>query len=149
MHLTHLSLSFFISATALAQSSYSYLPNPALTPGLAATTNVDEVCAKDYPKKARKVSEQTKSGVYYRYGVDQKECVDGCKIDHLIPLAIGGSNQVRNLWPHEYGAQWSVYKKTRLEVRLRREVCAGQLDIIEAQECIATDWTKCYQKFFY
>lgn len=136
-------------ATTLAQATkYPYLPNPMLTPGVAATTDINIICEKSYPQRARKVSAATKNKVYRTYGVDKEQCVKGCKIDHLIPLAIGGSNDIKNLWPHEYGAEWNVFAKTRLEVRLRKEVCTGKLPIVEAQSCIRSDWTKCYLRFF-
>lgn len=137
----------FVGGPALA-STYPYLPDPAKTPGVAASTDKELVCQKEYPSRSRNVSNSTKKKVYESYGVDKKLCTKGCKIDHLIPIAIGGSNEVGNLWPHEYGAEWNVFAKTRLEIRLRKEVCNGQIPITEAQACIANDWTECFKKFY-
>lgn len=137
-----------ISVPVLACSKYSYLPDMALTPGVVATTDTALVCEKDYPARARYVTPSTKNKVYAAYSVNKERCVKGCKIDHLIPLAIGGSNDKENLWPHEYGAEWNVFAKTRLEVRLRKEVCAGKMPIVEAQACIRNDWTKCFMRFY-
>lgn len=134
--------------STLVASAYSDLPNPKLTPGAVASTSVGEVCTKDYPALHRKVSSQTKDGVYSRYGIDKDQCSKGCKIDHLVPLSIGGSNKVSNLWPHEYGSSWSVYEKTKLEVRLRKAVCNEGMPIQEAQQCIASNWHTCYGKFY-
>lgn len=135
--------------TPLAQATkYPYLPSTELTPGAVATTDVSVICEKGYPQRARKVSMATKNKVYRVHGVDKEQCTKGCKIDHLIPLAIGGSNDIKNLWPHEYGAEWNVFAKTRLEVKLRKEVCTGKLPIVEAQNCIRADWTRCYLRFF-
>ena len=137
-----------LSVPAFAGSTYPYLPPAALTPGDVASTSPALVCEKDYPARARNVTESTKKKVYALHGVDKTKCLKGCKIDHLIPLAIGGSNDIKNLWPHEYGADWTVFEKTRLEVRLRKEVCGGKMPIMEAQQCVAQDWTKCFLRFY-
>jgi hypothetical protein len=129
-------------------STYYHLPNALLTPGKVASTNVEEVCNPAYPTAARNVSQYRKNKVYKRYGVTKANCTNGCKIDHLIPIAIGGANDIENLWPHEYGADWTVNEKTRLEVRLRKAVCKEKMPIIWAQQCIASDWTVCYSGFF-
>jgi hypothetical protein len=141
-------LALLILASPAFGSTYPYLPNPTLTPGVVASTNTAEVCQKDYPARSRHVSPSTKNKVYRAYGVDKNQCLKGCKIDHLIPIAIGGANDPKNLWPHEYGADWNVFAKTRLEIRLRKEVCAGRLPITEAQTCIQKDWTECYSHFY-
>lgn len=134
------------SISAFAQPYY--LPNAELTPGRVDTTDRALICQATYSKDNRRVSGGTKDRVYDRYGVKKSNCRMDCKIDHLIPIAIGGSNDIRNLWPHEYGAEWSVYEKTRLEVRLRKAVCKQNMDVADAQNCIRNDWTKCYVKFY-
>lgn len=121
-----------------------YLPNPELTPGRAASADVNEVCVKDYTMMARHVTNGTKNKVYTLYGVSK----DGKKIDHLVPLSIGGANTIDNLWPHAYQAEYSVFEKTRLEVKLRKVVCNEHYPILEAQECIRTNWVECFNKFF-
>ncbi len=137
-----------LMATSANASEYYYLPNSTLTPGDVASVNKEEVCNPAYPAKARDVSNSKKNAVYKRYGVTKDKCTKGCKIDHLIPLAIGGSNDLKNLWPHEYGADWTVYEKTRLEVRLRKAVCKENMPIEKAQQCIASNWTTCYEGFY-
>lgn len=128
--------------------AYNFLPNPELTPGKIASVNLDEICAKNYALNSRNVSSATKMKVYKLYNIDLTSCRGGCKIDHLIPLSIGGSNDISNLWPHEYGAEWKVFQKTRLEVRLRKAICHEQMPIDEAQQCIASNWTQCYNHFY-
>jgi hypothetical protein len=141
-------IAFTILYIATSSMAYDFLPNAKLTPGKSASINIPEVCTKDYPLKSRNVTQSTKKKVYERYSVNVDKCRDGCKIDHLIPLSIGGSNDITNLWPHEYGAEWTVYEKTRLEVKLRTEVCSLRLPIQTAQQCIATNWTQCYNQFY-
>ena len=135
---------FLVSSLAGAQ----FMPNQTLTPGAVASISPARVCVAGYAEASRNVSRATLKKVYEKYGIVKANCKNGCKVDHLVPLAIGGSNKITNLWPHEYGSEWTPYEKTRLEVRLRKEVCSGAMPILAAQDCIRTDWTKCYQHFY-
>lgn len=141
-------LSLALALPASAGGIYPFLPSKDLTPGDVASTNTKLVCESGYTSRARDVSRSTKNRIYKLHSVDKKKCIGDCKIDHLIPLAIGGSNADKNLWPHEYGAEWTVFMKTRLEVRLRKEVCQNGMPIQEAQQCIRDDWTKCFARFY-
>ena len=44
-------------------------------------------------------------------------------------------------------AEMECRAKDRLERRLCEMVCSGQLDLATAQQAIATDWIKAYEKF--
>ena len=141
-------LSLIMALPASAAGIYPFIPDKTLTPGDVASTNKKLVCEAGYPERARNVPRSQRNRIYRLHGVDKAKCVGDCKIDHLIPLAIGGSNSDKNLWPHEYGAEWTVFMKTRLEVRLRKEVCQNNMPIREAQQCIRDDWTACFTRFF-
>jgi hypothetical protein len=72
------------------------------------------------------------------------------EIDHLVPLCLGGPDDFSNLWPQPrqtIASKWNAEAKDRLERRLCEMVCSGQLDLATAQQAIATDWIKAYEKF--
>ena len=125
-------------------------PDPTLTPGATRTATVDLIC---HTKTAavRDVSEKTKRQVYERYGLTAPRTgycsgSEGCEVDHLISLGLGGSNAVENLWPQPYQGNYNARMKDKLENRLRKMVCSGELNLETAQSIISKDWIGAYKK---
>jgi hypothetical protein len=59
--------------------------------------------------------------------------------EHLVPLEIGGSNDVRNLWPQTLAASRA---KDRVEDELHEAVCYRHtVTLASAQAAIARNWT--------
>jgi hypothetical protein len=70
------------------------------------------------------------------------------EIDHLISLELGGSNDIKNLWPESCRTEpWNARAKDKLENRLHELVCTGQILVEDAQRAIAQDWIAAYQHF--
>jgi hypothetical protein len=147
---------FVVASTAVAGNARAGegLPDPALTPGEADPTMTPAViCAPDFTTRIyRKVDAATRRKVYAAYGMapDKPPCDSGqgCEVDHLIPLELGGANTAVNLWPQPYSGPWNAHMKDRLENRLHRLVCEGALDLQEAQDEIAADWITSYRRHF-
>ena len=100
-----------------------------------------------YTKKVRKVLAEMKREVYEEYGVTLHGPGD-YEVDHLIPLELGGSNSMKNLWPESHRTSpWNAQVKDRLEGKLHELVCSGQLDLKTAQQAIASNWIEAY-KFY-
>ncbi|VVM06166.1 HNH endonuclease signature motif containing protein [Methylacidimicrobium tartarophylax] len=131
--------------SALAQPPI--LPDPKLTPGDTFPVGRADVCVPGYSKKVRNVPIALKREALRRYGVPLGDRRD-YEIDHLIPLALGGSNSIRNLWPQSRKTSpWNAGKKDFLEDRLHKLVCSGKVDLAEAQKAISTNWIDAYRKY--
>jgi hypothetical protein len=71
------------------------------------------------------------------------------EVDYLITPALGGGDDLRNLWPHSYSATiWNAAIRDARESHLRELVCGGNLDLAEAQREIAANWIVAYKKYF-
>lgn len=111
------------------------------------------ICTSGYSKCIRNVSTATKNKVYEAYGDpdgNHKGFCDvqqGCEVDHLISIEIGGSNDEKNLWPQPYSGQaWNAHVKDRLENWYHANVCNGRVSLATAQKEISTDWITNYKK---
>lgn len=149
-------------ASAPAQAQSARLPDPKLTPGVATNETAATLCKKTFhTADVRTVTESEKNEVYRRYGLKPntgyctprpyktkkgKKIKQGCEVDHLISLEIGGANDIENLWPQPYTENPGAHDKDKLENWLHKQVCTGKMTLPEAQKAIATDWFAEYQK---
>lgn len=113
------------------------LPDPACTPGAIATTDLPVVC-RTSTRGRRHVSRDVRRHVFVAYGLSPDQPQGAYEIDHLIPLELGGSNTLANLWPQPAPA---FHDKDRAEDTLHNRVCSGKMTLDEAQRMMATDWT--------
>jgi hypothetical protein len=133
------------------------LPDHELTPGVTVKLTVKQICAKKWGKDARAVTAAMKRQVFESYGLsgnDDESCTPDqhgrhCEVDHLISRELGGADDVKNLWPQPYGSQpWNAVRKDRVENRLHKEVCAGNITLEQAQKEIAEDYRVPYRRYF-
>ncbi len=125
-----------------------FFPEPSLTPGAIATVNRDQICASSEPKN-RAVPVALQHKVFEEYGIPGAE-PRAYEVDYLITPALGGAEDIRNLWPQSYSsAVWNARVKDALEDRLHAMVCEGGLDLIAAQHDISSDWIAAYKKYFH
>jgi hypothetical protein len=117
------------------------LPDPGCTPGAVTEATREQVCAPGFA--AADDSAAQREAVFAMYGIAQAESGQ-YRLDHLVPLALGGSNDSANLWPQPTGAQPGQAEKDALEGVLRERVCAGDLALSEAQRQIALNWLSHY-----
>ncbi|MDE2100459.1 MAG: HNH endonuclease [Patescibacteria group bacterium] len=120
------------------------LPNHTLTPGATLQVTKTQVCVKGYSTKVRDVPESEKKQVFTEYHIDWSQH-SGYEVDHLISLELGGSNDIKNLWPQSYTTKpYNAHVKDRLEDRLHSMVCKGQMSLVTAQKSISTNWVRAY-----
>ena len=115
------------------------LPDPACTPGAVfAAATVAQICTPGYASSVRNVPESLKRTVYADYGTDPSG-PGSYEVDHLVPLELGGSNQIANLWPE---IAPGYQEKDQVENELHDALCAGQIGLAVAQQTIARDWRR-------
>ena len=119
------------------------LPDPACTPGAidpaVTQQNIGStICRSGYTETVRPPESETERAkfdvAYPAYNVGHYV---RSELDHLVPLELGGANDIANLWP-EVGKQPNP--KDKVESELRRAVCGGKASLAAAQQAIATDW---------
>jgi Putative zinc-finger len=124
-------------------------PNRNLTPGATRQVTMNEVCSTPQEEVVGDVSIPLRRRVLQEYGIANARPED-YEIDYLIAPGLGGTEDIRNLWPEPYRARvWNALVKDALEERLHEMVCSGQLDLQTAQHDIATDWIAAYKKYFH
>jgi len=137
-----------LALAAQSQPDYSaFLPDSQLTPGATFNVTANDVCTAGYAGRVRNVPQSEKNAVYAEYHIDHRQPGE-YEVDHLISLELGGSNDIKNLWPQSYVTKpLNAHVKDKLENALHREVCSGKVDLATAQHDIATNWITSYQKY--
>lgn len=119
------------------------LPDPSCTPGsvdpaVTQATIQATICKDGYTATIRPPESETEAlkfdVIYPAYSEPPSAYGE---LDHLVPLELGGSNDVTNLWP-EIGP--IPNSKDDVESQLRDAVCSGQVTLEAARRAIAEDW---------
>lgn len=101
-------------------------PDQSTTGTLCSTKDPDfkeHRYEEQIPYCERKVSQSMKARVYDHYRIP-KRCRHQYTVDHFYPLALGGSNDRRNLWPEHVAIKRS---RQNLETRLFAAMRAGEI----------------------
>lgn len=123
-------------------------PNVAWTPGVVTAATSVALCAAPDRSGSAPIAVPVAQAVFERYGIRDPR-PRSYEVDYLIPLALGGAADIRNLWPQPYSTGvWSARVKDALEDRLLSLVCAGKLDLKTAQRDLARNWVAAYKKYF-
>lgn len=123
------------------------MPDRSMSPGdVFPDATVADICKSGYASRVRDVSTDTKNGIYAAYHI-KSHAPGEYEVDHIVPLSLGGSNDIKNLYPEPAEPKPGFHEKDVLEVTLHGLVCAGSLDLRVAQDAIATDWWTAYVKY--
>lgn len=118
-----------ISSIGFCSSSFPIKPDVEMTPGALCTTPTELRYPEKIPYCDRNVSPALKWEIIEMYSKKYSFTVDetnreNFKIDHYIPLCMGGSNEVQNLWPQHK----SIYEiSDSLEVQLCKKLAEGEI----------------------
>ena len=130
------------------------LPIARLTPGavntaVTMTTLGTTICKSGWTATVRPPSAYTsalKLAQIVEYGYADRD-PSHYEEDHLVPLEVGGApRDPRNLWPEPWtaslvdGTPVGAGAKDGLEDYLKAQVCAGTMNLADAQRLIAGDW---------
>lgn len=135
-----------LSITTFAYSADIYYPDRKLTPGDMVNISVADLCKVGYTSTVRHVPQALAKAVFKNYGIDYAKHSQ-YEVDHLISLELGGSNDIKNLWPQKYCSSSTAGKtcfgareKDVVETNLHKRICKGEITVEQAQKIIVTDW---------
>ena len=122
------------------------LPDSACTPGAIFTNATpDVICVSGYTRTVRNVPFSEKDQAYAEYGITYHTAGE-FEIDHLVPLELGGTNDIANLWPEAASPTPGFHEKDQVENYLHDQVCSGAMSLKDAQKEIATNWLTAYNR---
>jgi hypothetical protein len=144
------------AAPALTCHSDGVRPDPTCQPGatnpdVTRSTTGQTICVSGWTSTVRPPTSYTnplKVQQIAEYGYSDTNTAD-YEEDHLIPLELGGApRDPHNLWPEPRNGSpgATASSKDGVENRLKNDVCAGRVDLVAAQQAIASDWTTAVQK---
>jgi len=123
------------------------IPNPNLTPGATVLENRRAICSESNTNN-KMVPLPLQRRVFSEYGIRTVR-PNAYEVDYLITPALGGAEDIHNLWPQSKEATlWNAQVKDALEDHLRDLVCEGKLDLATAQHEMAKNWIQAYKKYF-
>lgn len=121
------------------------LPDPKCTPGAVfPEATKEKICVVGYTKTVRSVPTTTRKKVFAEYNIRYPVSYGSYEVDHLIPLALGGNNDIANLFPEAADPYPGFKEKDVVENYLHEAVCAGNVALAVAQQQIARDWLAVY-----
>lgn len=127
---------------ALGLANGHALPDRGCTPGSVVQGTI---CTPGYSDAARAAPQElvpVLSAAEAAYGVRGQ-----ATLNWLVPLELGGSNDVSNLFPLPISPSDPVQlEKARVDDTLNKAVCAGTIGLAAAQQAEATNWTTALQQ---
>ncbi len=119
------------------------LPDSACTTGAVYNVTASQVCRIGYSSSVRDVPLSEADQVYAEYGI-ASHAAGQYEVDHLIPLELGGSNDIANLWPEAASPVPGFHQKDQVENYLHDQVCSGKMSLADVQRAIASNWLVVY-----
>jgi hypothetical protein len=96
----------------------------------------------------RNVPDSERFAVEREYGIKPGHYGSTLEIDHIVPLELGGSNDIANLFPEQLYVRPGYRIKDKLENKLHALVCAGSMTLRSVRVRISTDWQALYERVY-
>jgi len=107
------------------------------------------ICSAGFRTSAiRNVPQTEKFAVEREYGMPAAYYGHSIEIDHIVPLELGGSNSIANLFLEPGSGNADYHLKDAAEDRAKAWVCEGRLSLAAARRGFATDWEALYRRLF-
>jgi hypothetical protein len=125
-------------------------PDRRCSPGAFYSALTKEViCSPGFRTSTiRNVPQSEKFAVEREYGMRAAYYGRTLEVDHIVPLELGGSNAIANLFPEPGSGKASYHVKDELEDRLHDLVCANRITLASARRGIAANWKRLYRAVF-
>jgi len=124
------------------------IPDGHLTRGATRIVTKEDLCSSQDFKSFYPIPARVAFSVFEKYQI-QDPRPRSYEVDYLITPALGGAEDIRNLWPQPYASgEWNAHVKDALEDHLRDLVCTDQIDLEVAQRDLASNWINAYRKYF-
>lgn len=155
MNLPAYSLAFILALGSAAWAQhpaptgpYPHDPDPSLTPGAIATSDIGEICARvnglTYTKRHRVWTGQLDT--LRKYGIDPQRHAE-FEDDDLVPVCLGADNSdPHNHWPEAWP---QALVKDKLDAAACRLVCEHKISVPEAQGWFLHGWRDGYRAVFH
>ena len=125
------------------------LPDRGCSPGaIFVGVSLATICTPGYSSRVRNVGGAERASIFREYGLPVRSYGRAYEVDHIVSLELGGSNDAANLYPEAAAPAPGYHVKDRLENRLHRLVCAGQLPLGTVQREMASNWVALYRQVY-
>jgi hypothetical protein len=128
----------------------SELPDRRCSPGgYYSKLTKAVICGSGFSTSTiRDVPQSEKYAVEREYGMPAKLYGRTVEIDHIIPLELGGSNSIANLYFEPGSGQADYHVKDAAEDRAKAWVCDGRISLAAARRGFALNWKTLYRRLF-
>jgi hypothetical protein len=121
-------------------------PKHQLTPGAVTTTNANKICNLPGRLAVPTIPTSVQSAVFDSYGYTTPAAQRKHILDLLVPITLGGSVTVANIWPAAVEGT-GFFQKSQLDGILKNLVCRRQVTLTQAQHALETDWYVAWLKY--
>lgn len=152
-----LTVLFFLSSIALADSNIPVTPNLSISAGSATSATKAQLCAASNPSSSFPTVFTTTqiNTAYTNYGVIPNDCPckpKGWIPQRVLPTILGGANNLANTWIEStMDAYWTPQRYQQLTENLRARVCTIKttpLPLSTAKDAfVDADWRASYQTY--